>query len=323
MADVGADGTVGAHSTLKLEQEGPSTIQLVDLGNNTLTVQERGPEGIALTLTPAPFANVLVATEQMESQMYAIALGPKGVPSAPKSTDLRAVVMDFAVVPELRSVYISEGSSNTIARLKIDKNGGVKQVASYFASGSLPGLAYDPKNKRLWVGEGALTSFDLSADPDLKKPRRLESKEIYEGVDIGDGVLIAERKVETDSLPEKAFDIFQLSGPEAKKLGGFKPEVDPCVYDLSADGKWLYTGGFATDKKVRSYRIEGGKATLVDTLDIGDICDGLDVYGNLLVVKLRENVALVATDEGKLTVRFNQPGAAATLIPLAIRKPGR
>jgi len=162
-----------------------------------------------------------------------------------------------------------EGASNSIIRFQIDDGGKDEAGASYQTGASLPGIALDPNAETLWVAGGSLTSFELKSDPDMKKPKTLLQGG-YRDVTFVPGakLLVLEIQVEGKVLPEKAFEIYSMDEESLKKVGVIKPEPDAYAYGFTDDGKWMLVGGSHGDKKLRSYKLEGGKITLADTLAI-------------------------------------------------------
>ena len=200
----------------------------------------------------------------------------------------------------------------------MNETGKLHPGATYRTNASLPGIAMDPESETLWVAEGKLTSFELKTDPDLKKPKTvLEGR--YKDVTFVSGpkLLVLEIEVEGELLPDKAFEIYSLGGEGLKKLGLVQPQPDAYAYGFTDDGKWMLVGGSHGDKKLRSYRLEEGKITLVDTLPIGSGSDQLDVRGNLVLIDRRDSTILVSLAEnGKLALRQTFPGSGAIMSPL-------
>ena len=291
---------------------GPPTERMIFSGDRVSFKEE--VKGIQFRFAAAPSPKFLLASEAYESTLFTIPL-EEGLPANLKPSKLNPIVMESVMVEQ--SLYVSEGRSNSIVRFQVDGTGQVKAASTYSTRASLPGIAYDSNSRTLWVAEGDLVSFDLSKDPDMKKPKKL-LKGAYQDATFlpGPKLLVLEIEVEGDRLPEKAFEVFAVGPKGLIKQGGFKPEPNAYAYGFTDDGEWMIVGGSHADNKVRSYRLEGAAITHVDTLDIASGSDHLDVYDRLVVIDRRENtVVLKLADDGKLTLKETFPGTGALMVP--------
>lgn len=127
-------------------------------------------QGIQFRFLAVPSSKLLLATEANEGTLFTIPL-ESGLPANLKPSELTLAVTESVLVGQ--SLYVAEGQSHSIVRLQVEDSGQVKSASTYLTKASLPGLAYDSNSRTLWVAEGNLTSFDLSQDPDMKKPKTL------------------------------------------------------------------------------------------------------------------------------------------------------
>ncbi len=267
-------------------------------------------KGSQFRFLAVPSSKLLLATESDEGTLFTIPL-ESGLPANLKPSELKLAVTESVLVGQ--SLYAAEGQSNSIVRLQVEDSGQVKSASTYPTKASLPGIAYDSNRRTLWVAEGNLTSFDLSQDPDMKKPETL-LKGGYRDVTFlpVPKLLILETKV----LPGKAFEVFAMGPKGLTKQGGFKLEAEASAYGFSEDGRWMIVGGSQADMEVRSYRLEGAAITKVDTLDIGSGSDRLDVYDRLVVIDRGEDtVVLSLAEDGKLSLKETLSGTGALMVP--------
>ncbi len=311
---VSTTGAVDALTASKYDEVGPPTTRMVMNGDKVSFKQET--MGVRFRFLGV-MADRLLASESYGSVFFSLPL-EAGQPGELKPTELTPIVMSRELLPETRSVYLSDGRTSSIIHFQLNESGEPERKGSYQTNASIPRIEIDPATRTLWVAEGQLTSFDLAADPDLKKPKVLLEGD-YKGVKYipGSKQLVLEIEVEADVLSDKAFEIYSVTADGLKKEGLVQPKPDAFAYGFTDDGKWMLVGGSHAEDKLWSYRLQEGKITLVDTLEIASGADRLDVYENLILIDRRDTTIIVKLgDDGKLKLCQALLGSGAILAPL-------